>query len=526
MKNSLSDQQEILDEANPPYPTKNRNVTDALCAKASLFLFFVVLLLFIIVLIFGKSFSVFHPKDTNGRHCGMNNSKIDHNERSNKTILNVQNGQLFCSDKCDGSIVFNRCVPKSINSLQTPISFKLIHDFLSYKRFIFISLIIISISIIPLLILSSNHPIQFMKISTMLVFIGSLFLIFKGVWVWNLKLIILSSILFLIDFYFIYHLFSKLHILEPIFNAAVNSMKGTHSSYLGPLILIFISIFSIIFAFFGVLYAFGLGQSTTTNGLLKAEKPQANFVTVIIFPIISFITTQFGHSWVSGAVSLSTINSFFKHSSLTFTSSLNTLFSFHFGTILFGSIVIYFLENISLFFQRIRSIYLNTNNHMVKFLCKFILRLSFCLTQLIGDISHLSRVFTAMKGESFWDGCKEAAVALKLDTVLQVELLLRDVFLGTKIIITAFSAILCYIYMSELKLLIPWIPIAEIPLLIYLTLGAVQVSICASTESVLICLFEDAKECNDGNYYAPKDIQKELKWFEEQIREKMGFSLK
>jgi hypothetical protein len=138
----------------------------------------------------------------------------------------------------------------------------------------------------------------------------------------------------------------------------------------------------------------------------------------------------------------------------------------------------------------------------------------FCIVQFVGEVNRLSFIFTALKGLSFWDGCLEAAGALKIDSVLSIDLVLHNVFLSVRLFITVVTVIVTYLYAESLELAIPWIPVAAIPALVYIALGAIDVTVGTSSETVLICLCEDAK---DGGLYSPENLQDVTTWLKEKL---------
>jgi hypothetical protein len=108
----------------------------------------------------------------------------------------------------------------------------------------------------------------------------------------------------------------------------------------------------------------------------------------------------------------------------------------------------------------------------------------------------------------------EAAAALKIDSVLSIDLLLHNVFLSVRLFITLVTAIVAYLCADAIELAIPWVPIAAIPALVYISLSAIDVTVGASSETVLICLCEDAKE---AGLYSPECLQDVTTWLREKL---------
>lgn len=502
------------EKAPGEFPTDTRVVTDTLCLHFTWPIYVATVVLFILVLNLGHAFSFLHPPDQNGFRCGIDNRLINSNfpDHSRRLLLDIgANKSRLCVDRCEGSQIFSYCIPKERRLLQAaPLSVKLTSDAFRYWPFAIGVLVGSLVLGIPFYMFYSAISSIFSYFTTILLIILSLGVtvysfIYKHYWVASSAL----TFLVLSVFYLIFK-HKKMNMMAPLMKSAFKFMGRTPATWTAPIFILFFCSAAIIFAIVGVLFTLGVGEPIKSGNMLKLQRHHSLNATVVCFPLVGAWVLEFILTWTRSAMSYIITSMFFNKGTPTFVDSLGFMGRFHSGSMFFGSFVVFLFQGISTLFIAIRKMMNQTNNTFVKFIAKCVITVCFCLIQFVGEVNRLSFVFTAMKGVSFWDGCKQAIKALDLENVLTLDLLIHNLFLSARLVLTGIVAIITYFYTSQLQLLVPWIPCAAIPLLVYLALSAIDVTLGASTETILICICEDAK--TTGGMYTPKDLQEPFQW--------------
>lgn len=505
-----------LNEESPRpgrYPVRVRKRTDFVCVVFSVPVMVMVVILFTLTVSYGMTFSFLHPAETTGFRCGINNKQF-HSGMNDNTNLAYLGADGKCLAKCPGSSLFYYCLPNTTAALKkAPISLKVWYDASRYVWFGLAMIIAAVLIAFPLCLCFGKLAVFLSHASTILVvgfeiILTIVFLYFK--WYY-----LASYLLMTILFYVVFSFFVKrrVHVIAPLMTASFSFLKKHKTLFFVPFIIILVTAVVACVAGFGTLMSLGLGTPDSQNGY-RLVKHKSLSATTLIFPLMGVWVSEFFVAWIRTAVSLIIASSYFQQEIPNLWTALSELMHFHAGTFFFGSFAVFLLENISLLFQFIRSTMSRTQNMFVKFLCKCVMMCAFCLIQFVGEINRLSFVFTAMKGMSFWAGCKHAAKTLKIDTLFSIDMLLHNVFFSVRIIITFAVAVLTFGYAERLELLLPWIPLAAIPTTVYLALSAIDVTIGTTSETILMCLCEDAK---DEGIYAPKDLQVVLEWLKEKV---------
>lgn len=505
----------LLDEENSLIiSSKERVKTDTLCFHFSWPIFFAVFQIFIFVIVYGQDFSIFHPPDSNGFRCGINNARFAKGfiDNKNNTIL-LYNG--VCSKHCSGSTFLSYCIPKNKTLLShSSLPFKASSDFLAYKNFAFlliIGLIIISIPIYFIIIKSiSIISIIFLVFISALCTVSAIYEFYTKNYTFAIILCIICSIYVL---YFIF-LRSKINSIKPILLSSLTLIQKNKSLFLLPILILFFVFVIIAISTYGFIFAQGVSEPIPIVNGLRQKQHKSLSLTTAMFPILGVWLIEFILSWARSAIALIISSSYFQKNAPTITEALALMAHFHSGTLLFGSFVIFCLEQMSNFFNFLKQTMKYSKSQFVKFLCKCILNVCFCCVQFFGEVNRLSTVYTAVKGLSFWDGCKKASNALKIQSVLSIELIINHLFLGIRLLLSFATLVAVFVYQQQLALYFPLIPILWIPITVYIALASIDVTFSASSDTILMCLCEDAK--TDG-FHGPKDLEGIVNWLKEHV---------
>jgi hypothetical protein len=96
--------------------------------------------------------------------------------------------------------------------------------------------------------------------------------------------------------------------------------------------------------------------------------------------------------------------------------------------------------------------------------------------------------------------------------------LIKNVFLSVKLFITGLAVIATYVYADKVELLVNWVPVVAVPMVVYVAMSAMEVTIEASAETVLMCLCEDVGE----GLYTPNDLEDVAKWLQKKKVNSLG----
>ena len=492
------------------FPVERRVHTDTLCLHFSWPLSLIIFNIFIFVIICGRTFSFLHPGDKNGLRCGIDNSIFnpDLTDFQDKPYLSYKSK---CVDECSGIVVFSYCIPKDRKSLKdAPLSFKLISDLLQYWKFAIFIMCFTFVLAFPCYFLCAKFSMAIIYLLLLSVGFGSLFLIAKGLYSHSFALVANVLGLAITYIFILLYIKRRIHVIGPMITSAFKYLLKAKAVFFLPLFLIFGSILILLFVIFGILFTDGVGQPIASYSSIKIEQHPSLKITKFLFPFLGFWFIEFLFVWVRFAVSFITGSLYFKHRVPSVPESLKITLKYHSGTIFFGSFVVFFLEALSVFFTACKKWLKKSKNSFVKFICKCILNLCFILVKFISEINRLSFVFTSIEGVSFWDGCKKATKVYQNDSLLSISLLMHNIFFGARLIVALLACIFTYRYAEGLMK--PLLPVFTIPFFVYFTLSAVDTIISSSTQTVLICMLEDAKE--DGAY-APKELKSIMSWLKE-----------
>lgn len=491
-------------------PTKQRVRTDALCFNFSWPIFLIIFQILIFVIIYGKDFSVFHPADSQGLRCGINNQQFSKQllDNRNKTVLSYDGK---CTNKCSGKQFLFFCIPIDQHLLQnSDKQFKTSYDFLKYYKFGFSLISIILIISIPLYfsIIKFNSSISFL-LPFLIFTVSGIYEIF-----YNLTVAIVFFVISIIYLLFFFFLRKKINFIKPIFNATFLFLKQNKSLLFVPLFILFSLIVIAFFSIFGFVFSCGVSEPTPIKRQLKQARHNSLSVTTIMFPVVGVWLFEFVLMWARSAICLIISSSYFQSNAPTFQQALALMSHFHSGTFFFGSFVVFIFENLSNLFSFLRQAMKETKSPFVKFLCQCSIKCCFCCIQFIGEINRLSTVYTAIQGVSFWDGCKKASKALQIESLLSVELIINHIFLGIRLFLSFLALLAVFVYQQQIVLYFPMVPILWIPFTVYIALAAIDVTFSASTDAILVCLCEDAH--TDG-MHGPKDLENIFNWIKEKV---------
>jgi hypothetical protein len=509
---------QIPDDELPPgeFPVKARAMTDTLCLNFSWPVGVLTLLLFASVVYFGHDFSFIHAPDKNGFRCGLNN-QLFHPNFPDLRDHRLLTADRECAIHCNGTEFMSYCIPKSARDLKTAsFSFKIAYDASRYWAFALAAIVISIVVAFPFYLICAKVSVIATYASAIIVLCMAVTAVGVLIWRHNFFSVAAVSLLTILYLAFVYFLKRKIHVLSPLIANSLNLLSSSNASVLSAFFILIAGLIGFVFAMIGILFALGIGQPTVLgdDSQLRVVQHGSLHLTAFLFPFLGVWLTEFCVAWARTAISCVVASGYFNQVVPSFLEALGLMAYFHSGTLAFGSFAVLLLENLSVFFQLIGNSIKTTHSFFIKFLGKCMLACCFCLVQFIGEIHRLSFVFTAMKGVSFWDGCKEAATALKIDSILSIDILLHNVFLSVRIFLTLITAATTLIYVNNLELIMPWLPMAAIPAVVYIALSAIEVTMGASSETILICLCEDAK--SEG-IYAPKDLEAVLSWMIEAV---------
>ncbi|OHT10589.1 hypothetical protein TRFO_20094 [Tritrichomonas foetus] len=506
----------LLNEESNPYiiASAHRVKTDSLCFHFSWPIILAILQIFIFVAFFGSDFSIIHPPDQNGLRCGVNNAKYGKGLLDNKNLILLSySGE--CVRRCNGKKFMSYCIPSDKKLLaHSTKSFKAAADFSVYVSFAFILigiLIVLSLPIYFLFIKSASLVSLISLISLIVLFsISTIYEIIQKEFL--IACFIASIGIFYVLFNF--YLRKRINSIHQIVTASFSIIKKNKSIFLAPFFILVFIVMITIFVLFGVILSEGVSDPIPLQNGLRQSHHQSLTATTALFPVIGLWFSEFIIAWVRSAISLIISSSYFQIHAPTFSEALGLIAHFHTGTMLVGSFIIFCLEQLSNFFIFIRQKMATTKNTFVKFLCKCILNVCFCCVQFAGEVNRLSFVYTAVKGVSFWDGCKKASNALKIESVLNMDLLLNNVLLSIRVLLSFISLVVVFIYQQKIELYLPMIPIIWIPMTVYIALASIDITIGASSETILVCLCEDVQS---NEYHGPKDLENILKYLKEKV---------
>jgi hypothetical protein len=513
-KSSMDEQGEPL----PPghLPLDYRGTTDALCLHFSWPVFCLTLPLFLFVIYVGGQFSFLHPSDRNGLRCGIDNRRF-HPNLSNFLERPYLASDSRCVSQCPGKAFVAFCIPADRRQIsQAPLKFRVAADAALYWPAAVYAVIGALVAAFPLYLICARMTVCLSYASTVvmgiLAVLGLSASLYFHLYTLALTIVIGGTLYFVITFL----VKRRIHIISPLISTSLSYMTSSKTAIIAPLFVIVTGIIAFSFTVLGVLFAYGIGQPAIDKSHKKLSVVKHNSLnaTVLLFPFVGIWMLEFFIAWARSSIALVVSSNYFKRRVPSFVEALSVMAGFHSGTLFFGSFAVLLLENFSILLQIVGSTIKSTQSVFVKFLCKCVMSVCFCIVQFVGEVNRLSFIFTAMKGFSFWDGCKEAAEALKIDSVLSIDLLLHNVFLSVRLCITAVTAIITYLYVDTLELAIPWISIAAIPALVYIALAAIDVTIGTSSETILVCLCEDAK---DEGLYSPECLQDVTTWLKEKL---------
>lgn len=493
---------------------KERVKTDMLCFHFSWPIFFAVFQIFIFVIVYGQDFSIFHPPDNNGLRCGINNARFakGFNDYKNNTIL-LHNG--VCSKSCNGAKFLSYCIPKNKTLLKrSSLPFKASYDFIQYKKFAIISIISFIIISIPVYFVIIK---EISIISIILMVFISVLCAGSAIYEFYSKNYIFGIILCIVGcIYLLFFLFlrSRINSIKPILVTSLSLILQNKSLFVIPFLIMFSVFIIAMVSIFGFIFSKGVSEPIPIVNGLQQKQHKSLTLTTAMFPVLGIWLAEFMISWARSAIALIISSSYFQKHTPTITEALALMAHFHSGTLFFGSFVIFCLEQMSNFFNFLRQTMKETKSPFVKFTCKCTLNICFCCVQFFGEVNRLSTVYTAVKGVSFWDGCKKAANALKIQSVLSIELIIHHLFLGIRLLLSFASLVAVFIYQQQLALYFPLIPILWIPMTVYIALASIDVTFTASSDTILLCLCEDAK--TDG-FHGPKDLEGIVNWLKEHV---------
>jgi len=478
--------------------------TDTLCNYFSGPLFIGVFLLFFIVLIFGRELSYLHPPDIHGFRCGINNSKFKNSfpDFTNKKYLGF-NKSLQCMEHCESNTLISLCIPSNLKSLKkSPIYFRIGYDFLQYRSLLVFFVVFSVLFSLPLIFSCfwCALPVFYTICGVFSIFIigGFGWYLYQGEYLISLCLFLFLSV-FIIFFVF---LKKRISVLYPIVSYSIKALLSSPSSLLSFLVILIAGLFSIVFGISGIIFTKGISDPVVHEKSLSIEQHPSLNLTLILFLFISSWFYEFVLAWMRMGISYIVASVFYRHPTPSFWDSMKTIIQFHSGTLFFGSYVVFALETLSRILLSVQSLLKKTKNTFIRFLFHCVLSIFYCFLKIAGEINRLSFVFTALKGFSFWDSCKESMHFYKNLDIMSIELLLHDVFLIAKVFMAGSSCICAWIVLSN-KALELWVPITILPLIVYTIIGSVESTIESAAETVLVCIKEEA---DDDEVYTPREL--------------------
>lgn len=509
-------------------PAEKRIRTDTLCLYFSWPIFFVILQVFFLVVIYGRTFSFLHPKDLNGLRCGIDNSQFFPN------LSDFQNSPLLsynkrCISDCDGTTFFSYCIPTSKKELKkSPLPFKIISDYQQYFKF---SVFIVFFTFIL------SFPIYYLcaKYSKIIVYIllgfscGIIaYLILKTIAFKSYSLFFETVIFGTSYLLFFFYIQRRIGVIGPILTTSFNYLIREKTLFIAPLFILFFSFIIALFSLLGFLFTDGVVSYNLTPsyfssiGTLTTEQHSSLIITKLLFIILGIWLIEFLFVWIRISISSIISRLYFKHQSISLFESLNLSLKYHCGTIFFGSFVCFALEALSTFFVLLKKWLEKTKNTFVKFVCKCILNLCVILVKFVDEVNRLAFVYISLECISFWDGCKRATNAFKVDSILSIDILMHNIFFGARLIVASIAGILTYQYFDGLGLMKISVPVLVVSFLVYFTLASIDVVLSSAAQTVMVCMLEDAK---DEGAYAPDELHDIMVWFKENVGNRIGFHI-
>lgn len=503
------------------HPVERRVRTDTLFLHFSWPLFFAILQVFIFVIIFGRTFSFIHPADVNGLRCGIDNSLL-YSNLSDFKDNNYLSYKSNCISECDGNPFLSYCIPTTKKYLRkSPFIFQLISDFRLYFSFSIFLIILTLIFSFPLSFICAKFA-KFIAYTLIFIVAGSTaYFTYQSIR-YKAYPILFDALFFGITYLILlFYIKKRLNIISPLLTSSFKFMYKAKSMFLAPLFLIALSIIVLLFTVLGVLFTNGVVKYNINSGIfsetIKTEQHSSLTLTKALFIFLGIWMINFLFVLVRISISYIITTVYFNHPIPTFSESLLTILKYHSGTVFFGSFVCFALEAASTFFVYIQKWLEKTKNSFVKFLLKCILNICFVFVRFVEEINSISFVYTALEGVSFWDGCKKAANLFKIDSVLSIDILMRNIFFGTRLIVASCASFATYFYVRDLGLMKPHLAVIIVFLMVYFVLKTIDAVINASSQTMLVCLLEDAK---DEGIYAPDEMKNIMIW----LRERVGFN--
>ncbi|KAK8835362.1 hypothetical protein M9Y10_033663 [Tritrichomonas musculus] len=505
------------------HPIERRVKTDTLFLYFSWPLFFAILQVFIFVISFGRTFSFIHPADSNGLRCGIDNSLLFSNltDFKNNNYLSYKSK---CISKCDGNPFLSYCIPTTRKKLrESPFFFKLVSDFRSYYSFSIFLIILTVVFSFPLSFICAKFAKFIVYTLILFVAITTTYFTYQSIR-YKAYPILFDTLFFGLTYLLLlFYIKRRLNIISPLLTSSFKFLFKAKSILLAPLFLISLSLLVLLFTILGVLFTNGVVKYNVKSSILtqtyslKTEQHSSLIMTKVLFIFLGIWMINF--LFVLARMSISYITSaiYFNHHIPTFSESLSIILTYHSGTVFFGSFVCFMLEALSTFFAYLQKWLEKTKNSFVKFLLKCILNVCFILVRFVEEINRISFVYTAIEGVSFWDGCKKAANLFKIESILSIDVLMRNIFFGARIIVSSLAGIATYFYVRDMNLMNPHLAVIFVSLTVYFVLKTIDVVVSTTSQTLLVCMLEDAK---DEGAYAPAEVKTIMVW----LRERVGFN--
>lgn len=503
------------------HPVERRVQTDTLFLHFSWPIFFAILQVFIFVIIFGRTFSFVHPADINGLRCGIDNSLL-YSNLSDFTNSNYLSYKSNCISECDGKPFLSYCIPTTRKLLRkSPLIFQLISDFRSYYTFsIFLIILTLTLSF-PLSFICAKFA-KFIAYTLIFIVAGSTaYFTYQSI-KYKAYPILFDTLFFGITYLILlFYIKKRLNIISPLLTCSFKFMYKAKTMFLAPLFLIILSSLVFLFTLLGILFTNGVVKYDINTNIftdsIKTEQHSSLFMTKFLFIFLGIWMLNFLFVLVRISISYIITTVYFNHPIPTFWESLKKILRYHTGTVFFGSFVCFCLEAISTFFVYIQKWLEKTKNSFVKFILKCLLNVCFILVRFVEEVNSISFVYTALEGVSFWDGCKKASNLFKIDSILSIDILMRNILFGARLIVASCSAIATYFYVRDLSLLRNHVAIVAVFVIVYFVLKTIDAVISPAAQTILVCLLEDAK---DEGAYAPNEMKNIMVW----LRERVGFN--
>ena len=491
-------------------------VTDVLCLRFSEPIFIAVLILFLFIIFYGFDFSFIHPEDEKGFRCGLNNSLYGAKGKdfSDLPIVGLNRSKRICMDECDGTQIFSYCIPNNFRELKkAPIAFKLADDFLNYW-YILILFVLLTIAIsLPVYFICAKFAAVLFGFSIFMSIIVTAFVSFYSLKVEDYAsfTVLVFSIIGLVFTFFYYR--RRISIISPIVVTGMSFLKQTPTTFLVIPILLFTGLCSIIFIIISYMFIQGIGEPKVSFGKMTLERHGSLIWTTILFILIGQWIFEFINTLMRIAVSRIVCHTYFRKKAPSLSDSVKHIIRFHAGTVFFGSFVCFLLDDIAYLLNRLKKAAEKTENKFLSFIYKLILMMSIIITKIAGDVNRLSFVFTALKGVSFWDSCKYAANAMIDSHFCMIEVVIHDVFWFIRMCVAATCSAIAYAVAGSIGLFKPSIFILVTGFVIYSTISSIESILYAASESVLVCVREDANTHGAQDTYAPPQLWEAVGFF-------------